>query len=92
MELAGDKLMIILQVLTAATKKIYVSIIWEQELFNELVPAIYDEDKAKIWCKTYKKTYGFNHISTKSSSSKTETSLLDAPDSNCIECISHLYS
>ena len=44
MELAGDKLMIILQVLTAATKKIYVSISWEQEPFNELVPALYDED------------------------------------------------
>ena len=44
MELAGDKLMIILQVLTAATKKIYVAISWEQELFNELVPALYDED------------------------------------------------
>ena len=44
MELAGEKLMIILQVLTAATKKIYVSISWEQELFKELAPALYDED------------------------------------------------
>ena len=48
MELAGDKLMIILQVLTAATKKIYVSISWEQDSFHELILALYDEHSAEV--------------------------------------------
>ena len=90
MKFAGDKLMIILQILTPGTSNIYVSISWDQDSFNELVPAVYDEDSAEVWCKTYQKPYGFNLFSTASSSYETGASSLDAPGSFCIACISHL--
>ena len=48
MRFAGDKLMIVLQILTPGTSNIYVSISWDQDSFNELVPAVYDEDSAEV--------------------------------------------
>ena len=62
MRFPGDQLMISLRSLILLKENRYVSVRWEQDASNELVPVWCDEDAAEVWREMYQKSYVFNRI------------------------------
>ena len=62
MRFPGDQLMIFLRSLILLKENRYVSVRWEQDASNALVPVWCDEDAAEVWREMYQKSYVFNRI------------------------------
>ena len=62
MRFPGDQLMIFLRSLILFKENRYVSVRWEQDASNALVPVWCDEDAAEVWREMYQKSYVFNRI------------------------------
>ena len=62
MRFPGDQLMISLRSLVLLKENRYVSVRWEQDASNALVPVWCDEDAAEVWREMYQKSYVFNRI------------------------------